>query len=1240
MIITPKTLLKFVFFLTVAMTSFSVDAQIAVGNGSYTNTFPGVDAANRNNFPSGTPQVSGVAATKPVPTNDWWSKLIKDNHADNLFNYPLTMNTNNNGLIMTYIPWGVIGDLYSIEVGLTGLTTNKTTVSDFSDWTVTMNWNDGNNEFEATSGIGMPFVYFTKNSSSSASIKVLAGTATISNEMLIVENAKNGSDYVAYAPSGSTWIQNGNIYTSTLNGKDYWSVAMLPQSTTNVSTVANQYKKYAYVFPKNTEANWSFNETTSKVTTVFTVTTDAKEGTETNILQGLLPHQWANLASGSTTPNGTSYSNVRGEIKMLDGNTFAVEHTFKGILPTLPNLPHYSNSFKPNELNDKIQLIEGDGLATWTDSYNEGQVMNRLIQTARIADQTGNIVARDKMIATIKERLEDWLSYENGEVAFLFYYNNDWTTTIGYPAGHGQDSNINDHHFHWGYFIHAAAFMEQFDPGWATKWAPMVNLLIRDAASPNRNDYMFPYLRNFSPYAGHSWANGFASFPQGNDQESTSESMQFASSLIHWGTITNNNEIRDLGIYIYTTEQSAIEEYWFDMYDRNFQANQQYSLVSRVWGNSYDNGTFWTSDITASYVIELYPMHGGSLYLGQNTNYVQTIWNELKQNTGILNPNDTNPNLWHDTIWKYLSLLDPDEAINLYNGNPDRNLKFGISDAQTYHWLHAMKALGKLDATITADYPIAAVFNDNGTKTYVAHNYTNTQKIVTFSDGYQLTVPANQMATSRDIAITGTLASDKSEYQQNATANLTLNTTGSGITKAEFYSNGTLLGEDTTAPYNYDVTNLQFGIYGLHAKMYTASGSVISNVINIQVGEQRPYNDVVHAIPGTIEAGHYDEFQGGVGQNISYFDTSVNNEGDFRTSEYVDAVTVNNEGATVGWIAGGEWLEYTIDVQNSGCYELSMRYASGNTAGGGPISFEIDGTKVTENIVFSSTGGWNTWQTKTANINLTQGTHVLKLTADNGEVNLGKMQFTFSGATCPVAQQMSLPFDFETSPITSDFNNFDGGTATVINANNGNTSSKMAKIIRDGGQPWAGSYINLSNPLDFSSNKYITLKVWTEAPVGTSMQIKLERQNSGGSFELATPTTVSGAWETLHWDFSQVGASTFDKLIFMLDIGNVGNGSNTSTFYFDDVQLSNTLSSLVFSIDDARIFPNPVKNRLSIQSDKNEIQKVEIYSVLGKKLKEIHQDFLTINVDDLSSGFYLLKVYADNESFTTKILKE
>ena len=146
-----------------------------VGNASYTNSHPGRDSAGRNNFPTGSPQLTGNAMGKPVPTNDWWSTLVKENHADNLFNYPMTMKTTDTGLIVTYIPWGVIGDNKAIEVGLTGLSTIKATVSDYSDWTVTMNWKDADNELNVTSGIGMPFLYFEKDEDDIVEIKVNSG---------------------------------------------------------------------------------------------------------------------------------------------------------------------------------------------------------------------------------------------------------------------------------------------------------------------------------------------------------------------------------------------------------------------------------------------------------------------------------------------------------------------------------------------------------------------------------------------------------------------------------------------------------------------------------------------------------------------------------------------------------------------------------------------------------------------------------------------------------------------------------------------------------------------------------------------------------------------------------------------------------------------------------------------------------------------------------------------------------
>ncbi len=152
-----------------------------------------------------------------------------------------------------------------------------------------------------------------------------------------------------------------------------------------------------------------------------------------------------------------------------------------------------------------------------------------------------------------------------------------------------------------------------------------------------------------------------------------------------------------------------------------------------------------------------------------------------------------------------------------------------------------------------------------------------------------------------------------------------------------------------------------------------------------------------------------------------------------------------------------------------------------------------------------------------------------------------------------VGYSQALPIDFEMSITTADFENFDGGEATVIaNPQSGgiNTSNTVAQIIRDGGATWAGSKIQLAENLDFTTLNTLSMKVFTTAPVGTTVKVKLE---GDGAAEVDVQTTVSGEWETLKWDFTGTPAN-FDYLVFMFDFGNVGNGSATSTFLFDDIE--------------------------------------------------------------------------------------
>jgi hypothetical protein len=156
--------------------------------------------------------------------------------------------------------------------------------------------------------------------------------------------------------------------------------------------------------------------------------------------------------------------------------------------------------------------------------------------------------------------------------------------------------------------------------------------------------------------------------------------------------------------------------------------------------------------------------------------------------------------------------------------------------------------------------------------------------------------------------------------------------------------------------------------------------------------------------------------------------------------------------------------------------------------------------------------------------------------------------------TSTITFSQSLPIDFEADITTSNFVDFDGGVATVMvnpQSNGINTSATVAQIIRDGGQIWGGSKIELANNLDFSSFNSITMKVFTSAPVGTVVKLKLE--SASNSTERDMNTTTTNEWETLTWDFTGTPAE-FNTVVFMFDFGNVGDGSENSTFLFDDVQ--------------------------------------------------------------------------------------
>ncbi len=740
---------------------------VNVGQGSYSTTTP--TGRNEPQTQSGQPAIPRVSSEfdQLVNTNDFWSNLIfpyrENNHLNDVPSHPITIKSNENGFNIGYMnTYSNVSDYFyyyatnNIEVGIAGLTASRTSTESYGDWTFSARLEYDNASLIATTGHGLPYTYFD----------VEGGNVQISSDSTfniwhnideVVGLSIDGVHYGLFAPTGSTWSGSETL-TSALNNKGFLSIAILPDTT---SSTLEYYRTHAYAQVINSEVSWDYDEFSSDVRTTFnyeTVLRDSSDGNSNQTLSALYRHQWLNTNSPLTS---YSYASPRGEMKLLQGNTFSTTSRFSGILPSLPDLGAY----------DRIQLLEyvqeiAELEITALDTYNSGKQLGVAGELVYIADQLGAIAERDYFLSELKRVLEDWFTV-GGEREFT--YNNTWHTVIGYPASFGSERQINDHHFHYGYLIKAAAVVAQYDSIWASQdnWGGMVNLLIRDANNWDRDDTMLPYLRNFDPYAGHGWASGsgdydFDGIKPGNNQESSSESMNFATGTILWGEITGQNDIRDLGIFLYANENEAIDQYWFDVDNESFPSDFELITVGRVFGDGGDYGTWFGFEPEFIHGINFLPINAGSFYLAKNPEYIIDNYNFA------VNKRGGDLIFWDDVFWQYLSMSDADLALSYYNAEPDYQQFDGESKAHTMHWLYNMQEMGHYNTEVTADIPTYAVFvNADNDTTYNAYNAGTTERLVTFSDGFSMSIPANTMLTHQTAEMEETIPAAPEPTQES-----------------------------------------------------------------------------------------------------------------------------------------------------------------------------------------------------------------------------------------------------------------------------------------------------------------------------------------------------------------------------------------------------------------------------------------------------------------------------------------
>ena len=208
------------------------------------------------------------------------------------------------------------------------------------------------------------------------------------------------------------------------------------------------------------------------------------------------------------------------------------------------------------------------------------------------------------------------------------------------------------------------------------------------------------------------------------------------------------------------------------------------------------------------------------------------------------------------------------------------------------------------------------------------------------------------------------------------------------------------------------------------------------------------------------------------------------------------------------------------------------------------------------------------------------------------------------------------------------------------NGTNTNASTMVTKIVKASGTvDWHSLQINdQSLNIDDTDGKFFTLSFRTSQTDG-NMNLRLE--NAGREVTAHYTGLAIDTWHDITFDFTSIAdfSTTYVGIItdlYQLDgVTRTGNSTSETTYYFDNIQQSTTLSADNKSFKVIKVFPNPVKDEINLADHQN-YKSVSIYNLLGQEVKQVESQ-KTIDVSDLTSGVYVINT--DNK-ISTKFVKE
>jgi hypothetical protein len=335
-------------------------------------------------------------------------------------------------------------------------------------------------------------------------------------------------------------------------------------------------------------------------------------------------------------------------------------------------------------------------------------------------------------------------------------------------------------------------------------------------------------------------------------------------------------------------------------------------------------------------------------------------------------------------------------------------------------------------------------------------------------------------------------------------------------------------------------------------------------------------------------------------------------------------------GLNIGYVDYGDWMDYTVNPTASGTYTMNFRVAS--TYAGNQLQVKkADGT-VIATVNFSNTGGWQSWQTTSAQVNLSAGEQVLRIVSSSS-VNWNLNWFELVPGTAVVTP---------------------GASTVKIEAENwSGMNGVQTETTVDAGGGLNVGYIDINEWMNYNVNIAVAGTYTVSYRIATpNSGAQIQLKGADGTTLVTTNLVNTGAWQTWQTVTSMVnlpaGAQTL-KLV------STGSNFNINWIEFSPAAISGTVSAKqVVSETEVvpsytSVFPNNVHERfaLKVSNDLKGVMAVEIVDENGSTVRKFSvnksaagttQTYLS--AAGLEAGTYTIQVKMDNWIQSSRILKQ